>query len=93
MLARDPSAVAKTRRAARWAIGHNVALLAGLGLAALNDPREPGLCIPPAIYCCLSLAHAWLLRRAATAMEAYAAAQEAEPAPIHAEIAALNGAR
>jgi hypothetical protein len=93
MLARDHNASEKARRAARWALWHNLLLLLALGLAAAVEPREAYGNLVVGAYCLVSIAHALLLRRAAHALDAYSAAQMAAPAPIDLEIAALSGTR
>ncbi len=97
MLHRDDDAVAKARRAWRWAVGHNVALLTGLagavalswtGLVSSRD--EAAFAVMPALYACFSIGQALLVRRAAATLEAYAARQREEPAPL--EPTVLDGA-
>ncbi|XXY49149.1 hypothetical protein WME91_54990 [Sorangium sp. So ce269] len=85
MVRRAPGAIASTRSAARWAIWHNVALVAALAVVPFFDPAfEPRLLVV-ILLCCsyaaLSLVHAVFLRDAASALEAYDAAQVAAPAP------------
>lgn len=92
MLARDPSAEAKARKAARWAIGHNLALLVGLGVAVTADPREPLLALPSCIYACFSIGQALVVRRAAAALAKYDAGQERDPAPVEPAVVAVAGA-
>jgi hypothetical protein len=79
MLRREADASTQARRAARWAIGHNVALLFAIGACALGyfDAAYLG----PVAYALVSIAHALLLLRAARALDAYADAQAKEPAP------------
>ncbi len=92
MLDRTTDAAFKARRAARWAIGHNVVLLASLGLAAAlsRDGDQPWVALGPAIYACVSLAQALLVRGAAGAIDAYAMRQHEAPAPAEAELALLE---
>jgi hypothetical protein len=71
LLEGDPSAVTRTRRAVRWSVLHNLALLVGLGVAAAVDSSAPGACIAPCVYACLSLAQTLLMHRAAAAIEAH----------------------
>jgi hypothetical protein len=99
MLARDDDAVVKARRAWRWAIGHNVALLTALGGASAvswvqhQESELTMLAIPPAIYACFSIGQALLVRHAAASIEAYAAHQGDEPPPVLAPPAVLTAAR
>jgi hypothetical protein len=77
LLQHQPNAVAKARRAARWEIGHNGLLLAGLALSALaGDEKEQIGCAMTALVALCAVGHGLLLRRAAAALEAYDAAQE-----------------
>lgn len=88
MLEGDPAAVAKARRAWRWSIAHNVGLMAALGLAATSDPREHEVCILPCFYALVSIAQALLVRRAASAIQAYDAARKLESPPRDLEMVA-----
>ncbi|WP_437311141.1 hypothetical protein [Sorangium sp. So ce388] len=94
MARRAPGAIASTRLAARWAIRHNLALSAGLAFVPFLEPAfEPPQIVLLAFcygYVAVSLAHALLLRRAASALEAYDAAQEADPAPADPAISASS---
>lgn len=81
MLARHADAAEKARRAARWALGHNLVLLPALGLGALLEPREAGWGIASAIYCLVSIGQAVIVLRAAAAIEAYETRQDEDPAP------------
>jgi hypothetical protein len=71
LLEGDSSAVSCARRAVRWSVLHNLALLVGLGVAAAVDPSAPAACVVPCVYACLSLAQALLVQRAAAAVEAH----------------------
>jgi hypothetical protein len=93
MISRAEDAVLKARRAARWALGHNLVLLVGLGVGAALEGSEAVWALAPAIYCCISIAQALLVRRAASSIEAYSAKQEEEPAPIETELDLLGIAR
>jgi hypothetical protein len=88
MLEGDRAAVAKARRAWRWAIFHNVGLLVALGMAVAADPREPEVCILPCVYSFVSILQALLVRRAAAAIEAYDAARQLSSPPLDVEMAA-----
>ncbi|WP_437840426.1 hypothetical protein [Sorangium sp. So ce1153] len=94
MARREPGAITSTRSAARWAISHNLALSAGLAVVPFLDPgwhSEHVVLLQVCYgYVAVSLAHALLLRRAASALEAYDAAQAADPAPADAAIAASS---
>jgi hypothetical protein len=90
MLARADDAVPKARRAVQWAIGHNLVLLVGLGAGAALEPSEAAFAVPAAIYCCVSIAQALLVRRAASSIESYTARQNEEPAPAHVEMEILE---
>jgi hypothetical protein len=92
LLNRDDDASAKARLAAKWALWHNVVLLAGLALAAALDPRELEAAAASALYCCVSIAQALVVRSAAASIDAYIARQEEDPAPIEAEVAILHEA-
>lgn len=83
MLRREANASAQARRAARWALGHNVALLVGLGACALGHLHEALL--GPAVYALVSIAHALLLLHAARALDAYTDAQARAPSPVAAD--------
>jgi hypothetical protein len=91
MLNRHADAVVKARRAWRWAVGHNLVLLAALSAAALRGEWEAAAL--PAIYACISIAQALLVRRASTVLAAYAARQDEEPAPVRVENEMLGAAR
>ena len=90
MLGRAEDAIRKARRAVRWALWHNVVLLAALGIGAAVAPAQATYAVGPAFYACFSIAQALLVRRAAQAMEAYASRQEADPAPVQAELEILH---
>ena len=92
MLARDPSAVVKARRAASWAIGHNLALLLGLGFAVSADPEQALVAVPCCIYACFSIGQAVVVRRAAAALTAYDAAQAQDAAPADPAVVAVAAA-
>jgi hypothetical protein len=85
MLRREENASAQARRAARWAIGHNLVLLFAIGACALG--HFDAAFLGPVVYALVSIAHALLLLRAAQALDAYAAAQAKEPAPAAANAA------
>jgi hypothetical protein len=93
MLARADDAAPKARRAARWALTHNLVLLSALALAAAARAEEAAFALGPALYACFSVAQALVVRRAATALAAYAARQDADPAPIEAELSVLGTVR
>jgi hypothetical protein len=77
LLQHQPDAAAKARRAARWEIGHNGALLLGLGLAALSGNEKDQIgCALGAVPAMVAIAHGLLLRRAAATLEAYDAEQQ-----------------
>ncbi len=79
MLRREADAAAEARRAAYWALGHNVVLLVALGACALGGLHE--IYLGPAIYAGVSIAQALLLLHAAGALDAYTEAQARAPAP------------
>jgi hypothetical protein len=91
MLERAEDAAVKARRAARWALVHNLVLLAGL--AAATAIERDAAAVVPALYACLSIGQALLVRRAADAIEAYTARQNEEPAPVEVEMQVLYEAR
>jgi hypothetical protein len=93
MIARSDDAAAKARAAARWAIGHNVALLIAMAAIAIAMPRDAAMVLPSVAYACVSIGQALLLRRAAASLDAYDTEQAAEPAPADAEMAGLVTAR
>ncbi len=87
MLDRADDAVLRTRRAARWALGHNLVLLAGLGVAVALAPNEVEYAAMPALYACFSIAQGLVVRRAAASLEGYSALQSqldvpADPAVV-----------
>jgi hypothetical protein len=90
MLAHADDAAAKTRLAVRWALGHNVVLIFAVAIGALAEPRQAEYGAFPALYAVFSIAQAALVRHAASVIEAYRARQDADPAPVEAEIAALR---
>jgi hypothetical protein len=93
MLNRAYDAAPRARSTARWALGHNLALLAALGLVAALRPDEADSAFLPAVYACVSLAQAFLMRRAARALDVYAARQDADDAPPEAELHVLGTVR
>jgi hypothetical protein len=93
MLESGSQAVAKARRAARWAIVHNLVLVGALGVAVAADGREVEAAIVPCLYAALSIAQALVVQRAARAIEAYDLAQKNDPAPLEEEIVAFAGVR
>jgi len=91
MLESGSQAAFKARRAGKWAILHNVVLVAALGFAVAADPREIDTVILPCIYAAVSIAQAVVVLGAARAIEAYDQARKEDPAPVHEEIVALAG--
>ena len=82
LLQRRADAPDKARSAATWEIRHNGVLLGGLALSALGGhDREWIGCALIAGLALLAIAHGLLLRRAASTLEAYEAAQEELGAP------------
>lgn len=90
MLESGSQAVAKARRAATWAIVHNLVLVAALGVAVAADGREVDSAILPCFYAAVSIVQALVVQRAARAIEVYDLARKNDPAPIEEEILALG---
>ncbi len=82
---------ARPRRVARWSIVHNLVFLALLGLATAADRASTGLALVSCVCACVYLAQAFLVLRAAAAIDAYDAARKQTPAPAHEEDALLSG--
>ena len=93
MVVRSADAAAKARTAARWAIGHNIALLIAMAILAAASPGDAIQVVPSVAYALVSIGQALLVRSAAASLDAYAAEQERDPAPAAPEIQGLAGAR
>jgi hypothetical protein len=91
MLESGSRAVFKARRAASWAIGHNLVLMVALGFAVAFDRRDPTVALLPCVYACVSVAQAVVVQWAASAIAAYDEARKNDPAPIDQEIVELAG--
>ncbi len=91
MLESGSGAAFKARRAARWAIAHNLVLLVGLGASAVAKPDEAPVLFTTSIYIAISIVQALLVQGAARAIEAYDAARKDDPAPVEEEILAMAG--
>jgi hypothetical protein len=83
MLERRDDAVLKARHAVRWVIGHNVVLLGALAVSTGLAMDEAAGAVAPAVYACISIGQALLVRRAAAAIEAYGARQREEAASLY----------
>jgi len=80
MLRRAPDAVAQGRRGAAWELWHNGILGTGLVVSAIVGDRDEGMaCLLVGMLVMLALGHGVLLLHAVSALEAYNAAQDAEP--------------
>jgi hypothetical protein len=80
MLRRAPDAGAAARRAVRWALGHNLALLLGLVVVGVAESAQSptahlAVLAPFALYATVSIAQALVVRAAARALQAYDARQ------------------
>jgi hypothetical protein len=71
MLSRGRDAAVNARKAARWAIGHNVVLLVHVGLSVLWHRDGAGFGLGSLVYGCVSIGQALLVQRAAAALDAY----------------------
>ncbi len=82
LLARDPGAAVRARRASTWVLAHHFVMLVAAGACIVTKATdEPNGWLLVLGYGAVAAGQSLLLRRGAAALDAYDAAQGRDPAP------------